>query len=273
MKTLSSVFLLILLAFTSYSQNFEGTIKWVMKMEITDPALKVKMAEGQQKMNDPANQAKMKEMEAKMNDPQMKALMDANPQIKTQMENAMKMMQGGSPSDMMPQGFTIKIKGSNSLTKMEGGPMAMEVLYVKDKDQSYRLDRQSKTYSSMGGGSSQPGGKKPTVTKTSESTKILGYKCTKFVVELIEGNRKVTQSIWATTEIKDIDAASLAKQSMGRGQSIFYEGMEGIPLRIESGTAEGNMTMEVIEIKKESLNQADFTIPAGFKEGKPMFGR
>ncbi len=44
---------------------------------------------------------------------------------------------------MKPKGFTIKIKGGNRLTIMEGG-MAQEVLYQKDKDQSMRLDRQNK---------------------------------------------------------------------------------------------------------------------------------
>jgi len=45
-------------------------------------------------------------------------------------------------------------------------------------------------------------------------------------------------------------------------------------LKIESTTKEGNMIMEVTEINKESLNAADFTIPADYKEVKGgMFGR
>ena len=53
------------------------------------------MAEAQKKMNDPATQAQMKEMQEKMNDPEFKAMMESNPQLKAQMEAAMKMMQGG----------------------------------------------------------------------------------------------------------------------------------------------------------------------------------
>src|SRR5260221_2363196 len=130
MKKMIPCFLL-LCAGTAQSQNFEGTIKWSMKMEITDPAMKAKMEEGMKKMNDRAMQAQMKEMQAKMNDPQMKAAMDANPQMKAQMENAMKMMAGGDMSSMMPKGFLIELKDGNAVSRMEGGPMGnFESLYL-----------------------------------------------------------------------------------------------------------------------------------------------
>ncbi len=259
------------------AQNFEGTIKWSMKMEITDPALKAKMAEGQQKMNDPATQAKMKEMQAKMNDPQFKAMMENNPQMKAMME---KMAQGGGSdmmSNMMPKGMIIRIKDGNALTTMDGGMMAGDVLHLKDKNEAIRLDRQNKTYSIMTS-SNGPGQRaseetKPTVTKTSETMKILGYNCTKYVVVMTERGQSVTSNLWATTEIKDIDMKAFAKQRMGRGQSMIYEGVDGIPLKIESNMKEGTMVMEVTEIKKESLNATDFTIPSDYTETKGMYGR
>jgi len=273
--------LLSVISLNTWAQNFEGTIKWSMKMEVTDPALKAKMAEGQQKMNDPANQAKMKEFEAKMNDPQFKAMMEANPQMKEMMEKNMKMMKGASNGDMsgmMPKGMIIKLKDGNSLVTMDGGMMAGDFLRLKDKNESIHIDRQNKTYSVMntGNGAGNPMGEasKPTVTKTGETTKILGYTCTKYVVTLTERGQTITQNLWATTEIKDIDVKALAKQRMGRGgQSMFYEGVDGIPLRIESTMKEGNMLMECTEIKKESLNASDFVIPSDFKEVKGMFGR
>jgi hypothetical protein len=60
---------------------------------------------------------------------------------------------------------------------------------------------------------------------------------------------------------------------MKGGQSMFSEKVDGVPLRIESNTKEGNMIMEVTEIKHESLNAADFTIPADFTETQGMYGR
>ncbi len=262
-----------------WAQGFEGTIKWSMKMEITDPAMKAKMEEGQQKMNDPANQAKMKELQDKMNDPKFKAMMESNPAMKAQMENMMKAQQGGGGdmmSNMMPKGFTVKMKDGNVLTIMEGGMMAGEMLRQKDKDQTVRLDRDKKTYMVMpsgGGGQGAASGPQPTVTKTSETMKILNYNCTKYVITMSERGQTITSNMWTTTDIKDIDVKAMAKQRVGRGQSLFYEGMEGVPLRIESSTPQGSTVMEVTEIKKESLNASDFTIPSDFTETKGMFGR
>jgi len=258
----------------AWAQGFEGTIKWSMKMEITDPAMKAKMEAGQQKMNDPANQAKMKEMQDKMNDPKMKAMMDANPALKAQMENMMKMQQGGGDpmSSMMPKGMIVKMKGGNSLVTMDGGMMAGDILHTQDK--SVRLDRANKTYSVLpsGSGPGQTEGSKPTITKTSETMRIVGYNCTKYIVTMSERGQTVTTNMWTTTEIKDIDMKAIAKQRMGRGQSMYYEGMEGIPLRIESSTPQGQMTMEVIDFKRESLDASDFAIPSDYSETKGGFG-
>jgi hypothetical protein len=245
-----------------------------MKSEITDPKMKAQMEKGQQQLNDPANQAKMKEMQEKMNDPQMKAMMDANPQMKAQMESAMKMASGGgNMSSMMPSGFLMKVKGENSLTIMEGGMMPMEILNTKDK--SVRLDRKNKTYSELPKGEN-PSGKSTAevkVTKTDEKATILNYSCTKYIATVTEGGKTLNQVYWTTTEIKDMDLKNLKKQRMNGGQPILYEGIEGVPLKMELGMAEAKMVMEVTEIKKESLNAADFTIPSDFKETKGMFGR
>lgn len=256
-----------------WSQSFEGTIKWSMKMEITDPKLKAQMAEAQQKMNDPATQAKMKELQEKMKDPKFKAMMESNPQMKAMME---KMTQGGGDmmSNMMPKGMTMKIKGENSLMTMDGGMMSGDFLHTKDK--SVHIDRENKTYSVMQGGSTNPASAsetKPTVTKTAETMKIMGYNCTKYIVTMTERGQTVTTNMWTTTEIKDIDLKAMAKQKMGRGQSMFYEGVDGMPLRIEAGTPQGQMIMEVTDFKRESLSASDFTIPADFKETQGMFGK
>lgn len=271
MKKLLTVVLLFAIT-SAWAQSFEGTIKWSMKMEITDPSMKAKMDANQQKMNDPAQQEKMKKMQEQMNDPKMKAMMDANPAMKAQMENMMKMQQsGGDPSSFMPKGMIMKLKDGNSLVTMDGGMMSGDILHTKDK--SVRLDRENKTYSVLPSGET-PGQPKqqPTLTKTSEVMKILGYNCIKYVSTMTEGDRVVSSNIWTTTEIKDIDLKALAKQRTGRGQSMFAENLEGVPLRVESKSKEGIMIMEVTEIKRESLNAADFVIPSDYKETQGMFG-
>lgn len=256
------------------AQGFEGTVKWTMKMDISDPKLKAEMAEAQQQMNDPATQAQMKEMHAKMNDPEFKKMMEANPQMKAQMESMMK-MPSGDPNSMMPKGMTVKVKGDNTLTLMEGGMVdGMEILHAKGKP-SVRLDRQNKTYSPIPEGQGPAGGNStvPKITKTGETAKVLGYSCTKYLAEVVERGTPTTQVFWTTTEIKDMDMKSLARQSMGQGgQSMFHEGIEGVPLKMEFASPQGNMVLEVAEIKRESLNAEDFAIPADFKEVK-MPGR
>jgi len=273
------IMLLMLASANLWAQNFEGTVTWSMKMDVTDPALKAKMAEGQadmkQKMNDPATQAKMKEAEAAMNDPKMKAMMDANPQMKAAMEQRMKMMQGagsGDMSSMMPKGMIVEVKDGNSLVSMDGGMMKGDILNLKDK--SVHLDRENKTYWVMQQPSGDREGKptaKPTITKTKETAKIAGYNCTKYIVTMEDYGQTMTSNIWTTTEIAGIDTKALARRNNGKGPSMFYEGMEGIPMKVESQTPQGNMVMEVTEVKKQSLNASDFTIPYDYTERKGMF--
>lgn len=270
MKKLVLALVLILVVMTGRSQSFEGIMRWSMKMDITDPKIKAQMEEAKKKAADPANQAKIKEMQAKMNDPQFKAMMDSNPQMKAQMEAAMKIMAGGDMSSMMPTGVLIKIKGTNSLTSIQGGIMDKnDVLHLSDKDQTYTINHAAKTYMVMSKPAAKPEENKPKITKTSETATILGHTCTKYIIEKTENNgQKSTVNYWATTEIQGIDLKALAKQQMNKDQSFVYAEIEGVPLKIEMTMSQGVMTMEMLEIKKESLPASAFTLPAGYSETK-----
>ncbi|MEQ8425659.1 MAG: DUF4412 domain-containing protein [Cyclobacteriaceae bacterium] len=265
----SIVFMLLMFTLKVSAQNFEGTISWAVQTEIKDPQMKAQMEQAQKQMNDPAMQARMKEMQERMNDPQMKAMMESNPQMKAQMDKMMQMMNGGGVESMMPKSMLIKIKNQNTLTRMEGGMMAGDILYLKEKEQSYHLDRDNKTYSVLGGNTSDKT-MEAKVTKTSESASILGYKCTKYIVEMTEGGKSITQYLWATTELKGIDMSGLSRQKMKGGNSLFYSEIEGVPLKIQMTMPEMEMVMEAKEIKKESLPADQFIIPSNFKEVKGM---
>ena len=264
------IILLLLSTAIARAQNFEGTIVWKITSEITDPATKAKMDEANKKMNDPETQAQMKELKEKMNDPQFKAMMESNPQMKTQMENMIKMAEGGGGlSSMMPTGYIIKIKDQNTLIKMEGGMMSnMEMLYLKNKNSTYQLDREKKTYKVLPHMANDTT-KLPDVkvTKTTETTKILNYPCTKYIVETKSNGHTMQQFFWTTTAIKDLDMKSFAHQRTGNGQqSFFYEKVEGVPLKIEIKQPQGAMIMEATEFKKQSLSASDFSLPSDFKE-------
>lgn len=272
MKKLITLFVFLAWAGVQ-AQSFEGTIRWSMSMDITDPALKAQMAEAQKQMNDPETQAAMKEMEAKMNDPEMKKMMEQNPQMKAAMENAMKMGKGGGQpgmDNMMPKGMTIKVKGTNSVTLMEGGMMDGTEMIHKEGQPTLKVNRKEMTYSKMAEG--KPGSEPEfNVVKTAETTKILGYNCQKYVVEMKMEGQVMKQVMWTTTEIKDIDMKALTQQRSGQGQPMFSDKISGFPMKIEVPSPQGNMVMEVKEIKKEKLSDSDFTVPAGFKEVKSPY--
>jgi len=256
------------------AQTFEGTIRWTMDLEITDPETRAKMAQAEKQMADPETQKQIKEMQEKMNDPEMKKMMEQNPQMKSAMEQAMKSFGGGagSANSMMPKGMMMKVKGTNMVTLMEGGMTnGMEILHVTGKP-AVRINRADKTYSTMpeGGPSGQPA-PQVTVTKTSETATILGYHCTKYDMQMTQNGQVITQHVWATTDIKDMDMKLFARQRNSQGQPMFSDKIEGIALKVEASMPQGNMVMEVKEIKKEKLSDSDFAIPAGFKEIKSPY--
>jgi hypothetical protein len=262
------LFLLLTLSVLSgRAQSFEGVITWKITSEITDPKMKAQMEEAQKKMNDPATQAQMKEMQEKMNDPEFKKMMESNPQMKAQMEAAMKMMQGGDANAMMPSGMVIKIKNQNALMLFDGGMIKMETLYLKDKDATYKIDRSAKTYSAIPPHKEDPNNKVDIkVTKTSETTKVLDYPCTKSIVDVTSNGHTIQYFVWTTTAIKEFDLKAMARQRMGQAESSFYDKLDGVPLKTEMQSPQGKMTMQCSEIKKQSLPSSDFSLPAGFKE-------
>lgn len=252
------------------AQDFEGIMTWKITSEITDPKLKAQMEEAQKKANDPATQAQMKELQARMEDPQFKQMMENNPQMKAQMEAALKMVQGGDLNSIMPKGYTAKFKNKNMVSVMDGGMMAnMEVLYLAGDDKTYMINRSAKTYSPLSNNTSQDKQDVDVkITKTGETTRILNYTCTKYIAEVkAEKGGSMQQVFWTTKDIQGMDFKSMAKQRLGNSnQRMWYSEIDGVPLKIEMKMPQGTMVMEATEIKKQSLPASDFAIPAGFKE-------
>lgn len=264
------IVVLFLAASTAMAQDFEGTIKWSIKMNYTDPKVKAQVEEAERQIKDPANQARMKEAMDRMNSPEMKKMMDSNPQLKAQMETMMKNMRGGN--SIAPTGISIKTKNGNVTSTVEGGIVnGLETIYIKAKNESYLINRDSKTYSLVPEQSSTTATTvlhEPTtaINKTSETQKILGYTCTKTIVTITEADgTTVNQIFWVTKDIRGLDFKSFANQKIGSTKSAsYYKNLEGIPLKTEMTTAQGTMIMEATEIKKQTLPASDFEIPAGF---------
>ena len=269
----NTFFAILILLFPLLLQaQFEGSIVWNFKMEITDPKLKAQMEQANSKMNSPEMKAQMQALEAKLNDPEMKAMMEKNPEMKAMIEKqleATKSGSGGSMIDnMFPKSMEIHIKNSNSLTKMIGGAFENETLYLKEKETSYSIDRRNKTYTVLPQSNTSKS-EEYKVTKTAETSSILGYKCIKYIVETTERGQKIVNNVWATTDIKDFDSKQFSKIRIGQTQrTSFMDKIEGVPLKMNMNMPQGQMTIEVASLKKESLTSGMFSLPAGFSEKK-----
>lgn len=249
--------------------DFSGTITWTMRVDVTDPEMKRQMAESQKQLSDPEMQAQMKAAQEAMNSPQMQEMIKANPQMKAMMEKQMKAMStaGASGADLFPKGMTVQIKGPRSLLRTEGGMAAGDVLTLADENVAYMIDRQARTYQTVPLDSSKErGALKFKVTPTKESRKILGYTCRNYLVETTESEVKMTYSIWATEDIKGLDARALRRFRMGQSGPDFLSEIEGVPLKIDTTTPQMKMFMEATSVKAEDLPDSLFTLPAGFKE-------
>ena len=49
---------------------------------------------------------------------------------------------------------------------------------------------------------------------------------------------------------------------------MFYEEIDGVPLKMEMASATGKMVMEVVEYKKMPIADSEISIPSDFKEVK-----
>lgn len=260
--------ILLIISINVLAQNFEGTMIWSMKMEMTDPKAKAQMEEAQKMMQDPE---KVKELEKQMADPQFQKMMEQNPQMKAQMEKMLAMMKSGG-GNLLPTGMTIKLKNGNSLSKLDGSFIDSDFLYLKDKNQSYIIDRNAKTYTVSNNEINEIDTSEVKVTKTSETAKILNYTCTKYLVEYTIKGKATVQNIWATKEIKGFDFSSLASQQMGGTRNLMsFKEIDGTPLKVEMNWPEGKMLMEATQVKRESLSAELFTIPSDYKEVKSEF--
>jgi outer membrane lipoprotein-sorting protein len=181
------------------------------------------------------------------------------------------MAQGGDLNSLMPKGYTAKFKNKNMLSVMEGGMMSsMEFLYLSAKDKAYVINKSSKTYSPVPTTTAADDKKDVDVkiTKTSETARILNYTCTKYIADVkTDKGTSMQQIFWSTKDLPGIDYKNMAKQRLGNSsQRMWYSEIEGVPLKIEMKIPQGNMIMEATEIRKQSIPESDFVIPADFKE-------
>lgn len=271
-----SLALTCLVTFAARAADFEGTLKWSFSAEVTDVELKAKMAETQKEMADPAKLAQMKAM---LENPQMKAMMEQNPQMRAAMEAQIKMAEdaaagkdgGDMLTAMMPRSMSVRTKSGKSHMASEGGAMPMEIITLTEPPSSYWIDRKGRSFSKLP--VEQPKADadklKYKVTKGAGSTKILGYPCEEYLVEITQDRKVINNRLWATDDIPGLDAKALARARFGGQDANYLEEIKGVPLKMEMTMPQMRLTMQATAVTAGSVPDSVFALPEGFTE-KPF---
>jgi hypothetical protein len=256
--------LLICAAGDLVAQEFEGSITWTIKMEFSDPRMKQQMEDTHKRINDPLNRAKLTEMEARMNDTKARGEVERNPKARRELDQSAAEMHGAS---MFPTGLTVTAKNGSSVTKVDGVFPEHEILFQKENNQRFAVNRKFKQFSTLPKreGRNMKSDSLAIVTKTNEVAKIQGYNCVKYIVEKKEGGLPSTQEIWATTEITGFDINAIARLPVARVQWNLKR-IEGVPLKLMGKNRDGVFTMEATEVKQAPQNAEQFKIPGDFRE-------
>lgn len=202
------------------AQEFSGTLRWSLHVELRDSTLK--------------------------------AAQDA---------------MSGMGSELFPKGFVLQIKGPRALVKTDGGLKPTEVLTLADKNLSYQIDRKAGTYQKLAADPLKDAVGNYKVTPTTETARILGYTCRRYRVETVGNEDKMTYTVWATNEIKGLDARTLRRLQFGKtAGSEFLSQIEGVPLRIDGVTPDAKLQIIATSVKAEVLPNALFVLSPGLKE-------
>lgn len=98
-----------------------------------------------------------------------------------------------------------------------------------------------------------------TVEKTKEKERIMGYKCTKYIVTEKTDSTEAATEYWTTTNI-NVNSDT----NIGLVNALTFPGMEGFPLRIIWSSMGLTMTQEATYISTDPPNDSKFEIPSNY---------
>jgi hypothetical protein len=169
---------------------------------------------------------------------------------------------GRTRADMAAQGQSIGVIMD---------PAKQEMTMLMTQQQMYMV-RPISAPATAGATGEKAGG--ATLEKTATTEKILGYECTKYVVQ--DKNR--TTELWLTEELGSFMNFS-GGGPMGRGGpapqgwEALLQGKNFFPMRVvstEGGKEVGRL--EVTAVEKKSLPDTLFAVPAGWRDIGAMMG-
>jgi hypothetical protein len=252
--------ILLLLFFGCYqatAQTFEGSLQWSIKLETPGEMLK--------NGNSAAN-ADNSVAEPDQREPAVAPELPDNAQRPSEPVAKIKRPEE-APRPDLPKTLLVRTKNGNSLIKTDLDKQP-ETLYLKSKNQMFHLNHRRKVFTELKDRNKNKAGSTeviPEFLKSSESEEILDYTCTKYARTYKRGNNVLTQEIWATTEINDLDLRVLGKLPIARN-IIPIEQVQGVPLKIVFLTPEGRLTMQATEVKREKIDDKYFKIPDDYRD-------
>jgi hypothetical protein len=251
------VIILVISFFAFYqlnAQTFEGTVKWSITAEF--------LSEQRLKKADKEAQAQERSMPI----PEMKPVAGADTIKKAPAPEAKKRPEEQPKADI-PKTLLIRTKNGNSVLKTDLDKQP-ETLYLKGKDQMFQINHRRKIFTELKNRKKKtPESQEviPEFLPSTETEKILDFKCTKYARSFKQNNKVISQEMWITNEITDLDLSVLGKLPIARN-IIPMEKIKGVPLKIVMLTPEGRFTMQATELKREKIDEKLFSIPTDYRD-------
>jgi hypothetical protein len=253
-KTRGIIFLFAFFTFyQGKSQNFEGTVKWTITSEV----------QSEKELKEADEKAKVSEKAPPI--PEMEPVVLAD-SIKAP-EQKQKKRPEEPPKPDVPKTLSIRTKNGNAVLKtdLERQP---ETLYLKAKDQMFQVNHRRKVFTELKNRKTkipESLGPIPEFLPSSETEKILDFKCTKYTRSFKQNNKMVSQEIWTTDELPDLDLTVLGKLPIARNL-IPMDKIKGVPLKIVMLSPEGRFTLQATEVKREKVDDKVLKIPADYRD-------
>lgn len=167
---------------------------------------------------------------------------------------------------MIPKKMVLSIKDQNSHLKFVGGMtqgLLGDILYHSKDKNLYSIFDHNKTVTKTSVESLTHMTDKTgfTAVKTQETSSILGYECTRFVVK--DEKEGTETSLWCTKGISNA-SASVMVYFLESMTQFGVSGIEGLPLKIEFKGKEFDLTLAAQNKEEKTLASTLFAIPEGY---------
>lgn len=172
---------------------------------------------------------------------------------------------------MLPTQYQMFVKGDKTAMVYKDGMMAlmMPKLVIDAKtNESYVVNDAAKTIKTMDQTIPDTSADEAPVKKVEETTetmKIAGYLCKKYLVTIVDDGtgQDMVMTMWMTNELGEI--ATGKKTSASAMAPWLKANVKGVPLKISFNQDGAPFEMEAIKVEKKDILDSFFAKPAGYK--------